>query len=169
MLGQACARFCATLLCSFLVAAPATANTVFRCEDARGHVTFTQHGCSAGQNQLLQDARNPTPGSGKPVPMAKSAGHERKTASRAAEHHKEPVVVAERHDGCGNRVTGSARRTAIIQQQVRAGMTRADVESALGKPDRISSQDGRTRYHYRDNDGNSRQVSFDENGCVRGK
>jgi hypothetical protein len=48
-------------------------------------------------------------------------------------------------------------------------MTRADVESILGKPDRVSSQNGQTRYRYRDRQGNSRSVSFDEAGCVKGK
>jgi hypothetical protein len=57
----------------------------------------------------------------------------------------------------------------MINHQVRSGMPLKDVESALGKPDKISSQNGLLRYLYRDKDGNTKQVSFDENGCVRGK
>jgi len=57
----------------------------------------------------------------------------------------------------------------MIRQQVRSGMTQADVESALGEPDKITSQDGNTRYHYADRQGNKRQVTFDEAGCVKGK
>ncbi|SFP29662.1 DUF4124 domain-containing protein [Pseudomonas borbori] len=162
MHGLRCAAFCAILLCP----PPLLASTVFRCEDANGHVTFTLQGCPAEQAQYLQEAYNPTPGSGKPTPLAKPA---RASRSKAATKGSEPVVVGESQDGCGNLVTGSERRTAIIKQQIRSGMHRSDVESSLGTPDRISSQNGQTRYHYRDQRGNSRQVSFDEAGCVKGK
>lgn len=162
MHGLRCAAFCAILLCP----PPLLASTVFRCEDANGHVTFTLQGCPAEQAQYLQEAYNPTPGSGKPTPLANTA---RASRSKAAAKSSEPVVVGEQEDGCGNLVTGSERRTAIIKQQIRSGMHRSDVESSLGTPDRISSQNGQTRYHYRDQRGNSRQVSFDEAGCVKGK
>lgn len=161
MHGLLRAAFCATLLCP----SPALlASTVFRCEDARGHITFTLQGCPTDHAQHLQEAYNPTPGKGKPVPLAKTRSHSRKLEKA------ELVVVGEQQDGCGNRLTGSARRTAIIKAQIRAGMTRADVDSALGKPDKVSSQNGQTRYYYRNKEGTrSRQVSFDENGCVKGK
>lgn len=158
-----CAACCAILLCP----TPLLASTVFRCEDASGHVTFTLQGCTVEQDQQLQNAHNPTPGSGKPVPLAKTG-----KAVRSAPGEKASgllVVVGEQQDGCGNRVTGSARRDAMIKQQILGGMTRADVESSLGTPDKVSAQNGLTRYHYRDRQGNSRQVSFDEAGCVKGK
>ena len=157
-----CTVLCATLLCP----TPLLAATVFRCEDPSGHITFTLQGCSEQQALHLQVADNPTPGSGKPVPLAKAGKAPR---NRTPAKRPGPVVVAEQRDGCGNRVTGSARRTAIIKQRILGGMTRADVESTLGKPDKVSSQNGQTRYHYRDQQGNNRQVSFDEAGCVRGK
>lgn len=154
--------FCAILLCP----PPLPASTVFRCEDASGHVTFTLQGCPVEQVQYLQDADNPTPGSGKPTPLAKPSKSSR---GKAAKKTSALVVVGKQEDGCGNLVTGRERRTAIIKQQIRSGMHRSDVESSLGMPDRISSQNGQTRYHYRDQQGNSRQVSFDEAGCVKGK
>lgn len=156
--------FCVIVLCPI----PTLASTVFRCEDANGHVTFTLQGCPVEQSQYLQDAHNPTPGNGKPIPLAKTAKSSRKKAKETAEV-SELVVVGEKQDGCGNRVTGSERREAVIKQQIRSGMTRSDVESSLGTPDKISRQNGQTRYHYRDPEGNSRQVSFDEAGCVKGK
>ncbi|RJG09912.1 DUF4124 domain-containing protein [Pseudomonas cavernicola] len=157
---------CAFLLCPSPLL---LASTVFRCEDANGHVTFTLQGCPTEQAQQLQNADNPTPGNDKPVPLAKTAKGARSSKTSKKAKASELVVVGEQQDGCGNRVTGSARRAAMIQKEVRAGMTRADVESTLGKPDKISSQNGQMRYQYRDNEGRSRQVSFDENGCVRGK
>ncbi|NQD92346.1 DUF4124 domain-containing protein [Pseudomonas sp. CrR25] len=157
-----CAAFCATLLCP----TPLLASTVFRCEDANGHITFTQQGCAIEHDQQLQSAYNPTPGSGKPIPLAKSGKTPRAAPKAKA---SEPVVVGELQDGCGNQVTGSTRRDAIVKRQIRSGMTRADVESSLGTPDKTSSQNGQTRYHYRDRQGNTRQVSFDEAGCVKGR
>ncbi len=162
MLGLHRAALCAILLAP----PPLLASTVFRCEDSTGHITFTLRGCPSEQHQQLQDAYSPTPGSGKPVPLAKSRKPSR-TATKGSS--RELVVVGEPQDGCGNRVTGRARRTAMIKQQVRSGMTRADVESILGKPDKVSSQNGQTRYRYHDRQGNSRSVSFDEAGCVKGK
>ncbi|TWC43015.1 uncharacterized protein DUF4124 [Pseudomonas sp. SJZ079] len=162
MLGLHRAALCAILLAP----SPLLASTVFRCEDNSGHITFTLRGCPSEQDQQLQEAHSPTPGSGKPVPLAKSRKPSRAAAKNSS---RELVVVGEPQDGCGNRVTGRARRTAMIKQQIRSGMTRADVESILGKPDRVSSQNGQTRYRYRDQQGNSRNVSFDEAGCVKGK
>ena len=140
------------------------ASSVFRCEDANGRITFTQSGCPQDHQQATQRAHNPRPGSGKPVPMADS-----RTSSKRDSNERNPVIVAEPQDGCGNRVTGNNRRQAIIRKEVRSGMTRADVESSLGKPERITRQGGQERYYYRDNAGNRTQVSFDENGCVKGK
>lgn len=144
------------------------AATVFRCEDASGHITFTLQGCPADQLQDVQSAENPSPGSGKPVAMAPTIKRTTPKTSKP-EPAKELIVVAEQQDGCGNRVIGTQRRTAIIRQQVLAGMTQADVESALGKPDTQSMANGETQYLYKADNGTSRKVSFDQNGCVKRK
>ncbi|MBC9251399.1 hypothetical protein A9179_14085 [Pseudomonas alcaligenes] len=162
MLRSICAGSCAALLC---LSTATTASTVFRCEDSGGHITYTLQGCPTEADQQLQSADNSTPGQGKAVPLAKVSKGERKHDKQASDL----VVVGTKQDGCGNRVTGSERRTAMIRQQVRSGMTQSDVQSSLGTPDKITSQDGQTRYHYEDNDGNRRQVTFDEAGCVKGK
>ena len=145
----------------------ALAATVQRCEDPNGHPTFTLQGCPGEQQPQLQQADNPTPGNGKAIPLAKPSKQKRST--RKSKAANKLVIVGERQDGCGNQLSNSERRSAIIGQRIRAGMTQKDVESALGKPDKISSQNGQTRYQYRDEKGNSRQVSFDESGCVRSK
>ncbi len=144
--------------------APLHAASVFRCEDQNGHVTFTLQGCPADHLLEVQRASNPTPSSGKPVAMASI--RPRKTNS---EPSAELTIVAEKQDGCGNQVTGTKRRTAIIRQQIQGGMTQEDVESSLGKPDAQTTHNGETRYSYTDNDGTSRQISFDQNGCVKNK
>ncbi len=152
---------CSSLL---LLANPAFSASVFRCVDEQGHVTFSQQGCPAEQSQQRQRASNPTPSSGKAVPMASA------TASRATRKRSDELaIVAEKDDGCGNKVTGSDRRSAIIGRNIRSGMTRSDVESALGKPESITSSNGRDRLRFRDSSGQVRTVSFDEHGCVLGR
>ncbi len=76
-------------------------------------------------------------------------------------------MVGEREEVCGNMISAQERRKAIIRKQIRSGMTRTDVESALGKPDRISGSNGRLRYHYKPKKGVSYDVAFDTNGCVK--
>ena len=161
------AAVCAILLCPAL----SKASSVFRCEDADGHVTFSQHGCGDHQQQHIQSTHNPRPGSGVPVPLAIPNSDGRVgNAARIDASENTLTVVGGQQDGCDNAVTGSARREAIIRKQVRAGMTRSDVESALGKPDRISTRNGQTTYHYASkHNGERRTVTFDQEGCVTGR
>ncbi|WP_440468620.1 outer membrane protein assembly factor BamE [Pseudomonas sp. YH-1] len=166
------------LLCSLLIPLVPTseAASVFRCTAADGSVLFSQYGCPVERQQEIQEANNPTPGSGEPVPMAnpqepalqkpvaRSKGQSKET------EHESVVVVGEQQNGCGNRVTGNTRRKAIIEGRVRTGMTRRDVESALGRPDRVSQHNETLRYHYEaGKKQGARTVTFDEDGCVMGK
>ncbi|WP_397449176.1 cell envelope protein SmpA [Pseudomonas sp. NA-150] len=138
----------------------ALSTTVQRCEDPQGNVTFTTLGCPADHRTHSQNAYNAPPGS--TVPLLPEA-------SGRAIPRKEVVVVGQRDDGCGNLLSDAERRRAIINQQTRTGMTLRDVESALGKPDKISSRNGETRYVYSPKKGRSHQVVFDQEGCVKGK
>lgn len=154
-----------------LTCLPATslASSVQRCEDATGNITFTSLGCPTGHDMQWQDAYNAPPGSATPMlpdaePRNRSA---RKPIKPAPE--KDILVVGQRDDGCGNRLSDEQRRRAIINQKTPAGMTRKDVESLLGRPDKITSRNGETRYVYNEKKGRSSQVTFDENDCVKGK
>lgn len=157
----------ASLCALLLLAGPVHAASVYRCVDETGHVTFTRQGCSPSQTTQMQNAFNPTPGSGKATRMAEPP--QPKQQRRMVDTQTTLTVVGEQDDGCGNLLTQQARRKAIVEKQVRAGMTRADIESALGRPDVITSSNGQTRYRYTSRKGRSKSVSFDENGCVRGK
>ena len=145
-----------------------SASSVYRCLDPDGRITFTHHGCPTDQQQQLQNTSNVSPGSAKAVPTANNTPRHR---PRAKEKNTplEPTIVGQQDDGCGNRITDRERREAIIREEVHPGMTRADVESALGKPDRVSSRNGQASYHYRDDEGNTQQIVFDEHDCVRTK
>lgn len=160
--------FGASLGALLLLTCPAHATSVYRCIDENGHVSFTRQGCSSSQTTHRQNAFNPTPGSGKATPMAEPLRNANRQQSKRIDRETTLTVVGEQDDGCGNLLTQQARRKAIVTQQIRAGMTRADVESALGKPDTITSSNGQTRYRYIPQKGRSKTVSFDQNDCVRG-
>lgn len=159
------------LLCSSTLL---QASSVLRCEDATGNITFTTLGCPSGQDMQQQDAYNAPPGSVTPLlPGAEQAdGSGRRSAQPAqskAAQSKELVIVGQHDDGCGNRVSAEQRRRAIINQQTQPGMTRRDVESSLGKPDKVVRRNSETRYVYHEKKGRSSQVTFDEHDCVKGK
>ncbi|MBD8574470.1 cell envelope protein SmpA [Pseudomonas syringae] len=136
-------------------------SNVQRCEDASGTITYTSLGCQGQQQGQQVNAYNAPPGSRQHLlPPGKT---DRRTQPR------ELVVVGQREDDCGNRLSPEQRRSAIINQRTPAGMTRRDVESLLGRPDRISQRNGEMRYHYALKGGRSHQVMFDEEGCVKGK
>ncbi len=145
--------------------APAAA-TVFRCTDEAGRITYAQQGCPGGTDIQKQQAYNPTPGSGKAVKMATTNPRSTRKTTPSSD---QLTIVAERHDGCGNLISGGERREAIIKQRILSGMTRSDVESALGRPSSVVSTNGRTRYRYEKSEGRARTVTFDEKGCVTGK
>ncbi|MDY7561086.1 cell envelope protein SmpA [Pseudomonas sp. CCC3.2] len=157
----------ATLLCFPL---QTLATTVQRCEDPEGRVSFTYQGCPSGHRMQSQNAYNATPGStAYLLPDAESFRGRRVVPADSQRANKELVVVGQHYDGCANVLSREQRRRAIIQQQARVGMTMRDVESSLGKPDKIVSRNGETRYTYEPKNGRSSQVVFDEEGCVKGK
>ncbi|RIZ35345.1 hypothetical protein AXX04_23120 [Pseudomonas aeruginosa] len=150
------------LLLALSLAPAGEAATVFRCEDASGHVTFTQLGCPNAQAGERIEADNPPPGGTSVTPMATPAPLRREAPS--------VVVVGEGKEKCGARLGEQERRKAIVEQRIVAGMTRADVERALGKPDQVSGNNAEMTYRYKaDKRRGARSVSFDQEGCVKGK
>lgn len=145
---------------------PTLAASIYRCSDADGNLTFTRQGCPVDQATQIQQSVNSTPGSGKAVPLAKPR---QRNKSRQDASSRTLTVVGTQDDGCGNLITGSARREALIKQQILPGMTRADVESAFGTPDTVTSRNGKMQYRYSGVKGRTRTVTFDQYGCVGGK
>ncbi|MDR6605411.1 cell envelope protein SmpA [Pseudomonas synxantha] len=143
----------------------ALATSVHRCEAANGRITFTTLSCAAGESASLQDVRTFTPGS----TMALMPEADPRETSGMKIKRREPTVVGQTQDKCGNLISARERRDAIINQRVIAGMSQQDVESALGKPDKISIRNSMTSYRYDTQRGRSAQVEFDEKGCTKGK
>ncbi|AWM93765.1 cell envelope protein SmpA [Pseudomonas sp. 31-12] len=141
------------------------AATLHRCEAPDGRLTFTTLSCTDGESLSLQDVRT-----FKPVnPVAMMPEADTRETPRAKNRRKEPTVVGQTEDKCGNLMTAKERREAIINQRIVAGMTQQDVESALGKPDKISIRNSATSYRYDLKRGRSAHVEFDEKGCTKGK
>ncbi|MVV50292.1 cell envelope protein SmpA [Pseudomonas sp. PB120] len=142
----------------------ALATTIQRCEAIDGRVRFTTLGCSTGESLSLQEVRTLTPGTTTAlIPEADIRG-----TSATKTKRREPTVVGQSEDKCGNLISARERREAIINQRIVAGMSQQDVESALGKPDKISIRNSATSYRYDTKRGRSAQVEFDERGCTKG-
>ncbi|MBB4817548.1 hypothetical protein HNP29_000905 [Pseudomonas alcaligenes] len=158
------------LLLYIALESPPLEASIYRCEDAHGHVTFTQLGCPDDELVEVRERVEAMQDSPALLPPAKIERITRNARKEQAEKPREIEVVGERQDGCGNRIVGQERRQAMLRKQVRTGMTRRDVESMLGKPDKISRTNGQTRYHYvaKKGKGRSQLVTFDEHGCVKG-
>ncbi|MGN8344190.1 cell envelope protein SmpA [Pseudomonas sp. SMV71] len=158
----------ANLLCLPLWA---SGQTVHRCENMAGHVTFTTLSCEPGENLSLQQIHPYSPGSiastGPTVgPLLPEA--EWRQTSAIETRRKEPTIVGQFQDRCGNLLDPRQRRDAILDRRIMPGMTQQDVESALGKPDSIKVKNSSTRYSYKAKKGRSAEVVFDERGCVKG-
>ncbi|VVO16555.1 cell envelope protein SmpA [Pseudomonas fluorescens] len=156
-----------SLLCFTLpwLVLQANATDVQRCENAVGHVTFTTLGCASHETLLIQKAGNPVPGGSKSTALKSRPQETFRTKSA-----NEPlVIVGQSDDGCGNLLIAKERRQAIINQRIVPGMSQKDVESALGKPDKISIRNATTSYRYDARKGRSALIVFNERGCVKGK
>ncbi|NUU39136.1 cell envelope protein SmpA [Pseudomonas sp. C2B4] len=151
-----------TLLCPPL----AIATTIHRCETTNGHITFTTLSCRTNESLSLQEVRTITPGSTITTLMPEA---DPRAAPGTKFQRKDPTVVGKTEDKCGNLISAKERREAIINQRIIAGMTQQDVESALGKPDKISISNLRTSYRYETKRGRSANIEFDERGCTKGK
>lgn len=157
-----CLFLLATLPCLPLWAA---GQTVHRCESIAGHITFTTLSCGPEEELSLQQIHSFTLGTTERLlPEAES----RQTSSNKATR-REPTVVGQFEDRCGNLISARQRREAIMSQRIITGMSQQDVMSALGKPDAIKIRNSSTRFTYKAKKGRSAEILFDEKGCVKGK
>lgn len=152
----------ATLPCLPLQAA---VQTVHRCESTAGHITFTTLSCGPEEALSLQQIHSFSPGSTEPL----MPEVEPRQTSGNTSKLKEPTVVGQFEDRCGNLINARQRREAIMAQRIITGMSQQDVVSALGKPDSIKIRNSSTRFTYKAKKGRSAEIVFNEKGCVTGK
>ena len=154
------------VLTSLLFLPPAGAATsLHRCEAADGRITFTSMSCANGEKLSVQEVHPYLPGS----VVAIMPEHNHEEISGMKNTGREPGIVGHTQDKCGNLIDARQRREAIINRRVIAGMSQQDVESALGKPDKVNIRTSTTSYRYDLKRGRSAQVDFDERGCVKAK
>ncbi|WP_285420933.1 cell envelope protein SmpA [Pseudomonas sp. efr-133-TYG-5] len=150
-----------TLLCLPLLA---SASTLHRCEAADGSVTFTTLSCASDEHLSPHEVHPYSPG---PVALLPDARYEERSGMTF--RGREVGIVGQAQDKCGNLIDARQRREAIINRRVVVGMSQQDVESALGKPDKVSLRNSSTIYRYDLKRGRTAQIDFDERGCVTGK
>jgi len=155
---------CFLLIALLCLPLDAWATTVHRCESANGRITFTTLSCETGDSLSLQEVRTFTPG----TTIALMPEADLRETSSMKNTRRAPTVVGQSEDKCGNLINARERREAIINQRVVAGMSQADVESALGKPDKITVRNSSSSYRYDLKHGRSALVDFDEKGCTKG-
>lgn len=155
------------LVLTSLLCLPPTgaALTLHRCEAADGSITFTSMSCAQGEQRSAQEVHPYSPGS----VVAVMPEHNHEETSGMTTRNREPGIVGHTEDKCGNLIDARQRRAAIINQRVIAGMSQQDVESALGKPDKVNIRTSTTSYRYDLKRGRSAQIDFDERGCVKAK
>jgi len=142
----------------------ALAVTIHRCEAPDGSITFTTLSCNAGEDFSTQEVRTSMPST--TMALLPEADVRDRTSTTGM---RNLTIVGQAEDKCGNQLSARERRAAIINQRIVAGMTQQEVESALGKPDKITIRNSAIRYRYNDKRGRSAQIVFDDKGCTKGK
>jgi len=171
----------ALLLAGALISSHASAATIFKCVDAAGKVTFTK-GQNCPDNTDLDDvvrAHNPRiSGSSSPVQMAQPRTQARTSAATGAYGASQPQQAPRRGVAviggsvprveCNTGLSDRDLRTAKVRGEVVPGMSRKDVESIHGKPNRDGSARGAgTSTYWNDKYVDVTSVNYDAGGCVR--
>ncbi|MFJ2540757.1 cell envelope protein SmpA [Pseudomonas sp. NPDC087614] len=152
----------ASLLC---LPSAGAATSLHRCEAPDGSITFTSMSCASGKRLSAQEVHPYLTGS--VVAVMPALNHEETSGKKT--NDRELGVAGKAEDKCGNLIDARQRREAIINRRVIAGMNQQDVESALGKPDKVNIRTLTTSYRYDLKRGRTALVEFDEKGCVKVK
>lgn len=161
------------LLCAItfsLVSFTCSAETVFKCVDSQGRVTFTARANCPSQSMLddVVSAHNARPsGAGEGTLMA-PVREPANLAPRQAASAAAPAQSAGNRSGCSTGLSDQELRTAKVRGEIVPGMSRKDVEGMRGRVNRDPSARGAgTSTYWNDKYLDVTSVNFDRNGCVR--
>lgn len=165
------------ILVTLLLSSQAGAATIFKCVDAAGKVTFTK-GQNCPDHTGLDDvvrAHNPTiSGSSAPVRMARPRLQAQPSqAPNSHSYQPQPRGVAvvggsAPRTECNTGLSDRDLRTAKVRGEIVPGMSRKDIESIHGKPNRDGSARGAgTSTYWNDKYVDVTSVNYDAGGCVR--
>lgn len=167
-------------------AAWAQADTIYKCVDGQGKVTFTKQACPNSANsagvELNVENRRPS-GSGDAAVMAQPAQVEPSAEAYVPAQAQAGQAPAQPAPAGGTRVTvvgGSDERpacstglserdlrTAMVRKEIVPGMSRKEIESMFGNPSKQGSAYGAgASTYWNDKYVNFFSVNYDANGCV---
>ncbi len=135
------------------------ATQVYKCTTNNGAVTFNDSGCSDNSVQATLKLH---------APMTIPGLSQSTIKQNLSAHKKNPVrvtVVTDNKHPCGT-TDQAQRRSDLVRKQVKSGMSQAEVESMFGKPLSQRSNNGKVSASYRNGKNKTRNVRFDQNGCV---
>ncbi len=129
------------------------ASPVFKCVDAAGKVTFSQHGCGDGGGNEVIAPSAPRPSGGGP-------------AVKLADPAKVPPVqfVRRNFNHCGE-LTQVDIVHANSRGQVILGMTAQDVRNSWGSPKQVNRSANGEQWVYPLDEYRSRYLYIDNDGC----
>lgn len=168
-------RYLAAAAAICLLSGAAQAASVFKCVDGNGKVTFTSNANCPRGNDLTDvvSAHNAAPsGTGPATVMAKPERRQQRyhNSNSAPRQNQGYTVVGGSADKtpCSTGLSDRDLRTAMVRKEVVPGMTRDQIESMYGKPNRDgAAHGGGTSTYYNDKYVDQTSVSYDSGGCVR--
>lgn len=152
------------LLVAALAAGAAQAAPMNKCVDAQGHVTFTQQACAGG---LAGEPLNVKSASGG-MSLGPARQPDAPVAQDQATRRSEVSVVGGTASECGG---GSEQdvRSAVVRNQVYAGMTAKQAQQSWGAPSKINrSSSGDDQWVYYRGGAEMQFIYVDQSGCVTG-
>lgn len=131
----------------------AIASPVFKCVDAAGKTTFSQHGCGAGYDAevLTPEAVRPS-GAGPAVKLATPSSAPAKPRAKRRYNH------------CGD-LTQVDIAYLNGRGQIQIGMTADDVRRSIGGPAEVNRASYGDQWIYIQPDGSRRYLYIDPDGC----
>lgn len=158
-----------------LISTATQAAAVFKCVDEKGKVTFTTNAnCPSGSHlNDVVSAHNPPPaGSGPAAVMAEPANPRPRyqDVGGGTQSQRGYTVVGGSDDKapCSTGLSDRELRTAMVRKEVVPGMTREQIESMYGRPNRDGSARGAgTSTYWNDKYVDVTSVRYDTSGCVR--
>ncbi|MDY0207083.1 MAG: outer membrane protein assembly factor BamE [Pseudomonas sp.] len=132
---------------------------IFKCTADDGNISFNDSGCPPQSQQVLLSRQ---PVISIPAPPNNTIEHKQDTSEHKAT--RVTVITDDKHP-CGA-FDATQRRTDLIRKQVKSGMSRAEVESMLGRPLSQRSHNGIVSAVYRNTKEKRLTVRFNQQGCV---
>lgn len=158
-----------------LISAGAHAAAVFKCVDEKGKVTFTANAnCPRGHDlQDVVSAHNAPPSGTGPAtlmaapPAARSVQPGQGSGGLSGQGYT-VVGGSSGQSPCATGLSDRDLRTAMVRKEVVPGMTRDQIESMYGKPNRDGSARGAgATTYFNDKYVDVTSIRYDSSGCVR--